>query len=109
MSARAWKPFSRACASMSRTKLLSFQTYSWKSFGWCVGSAVATSAGAAVPMVESEYMAPCDAAARATPTSPSAWNILDPAVGDVKNGIWTSRPITLVDISSGGESPARIL
>ena len=109
MRARAWKPFSLACASMSLTRLLSFQTYSWKSFGWCAGTAGATSAGAAVPMVLRLYMAPAADAARATPTSPSAWNIFDPAVGETKKGILTSRPITLVDMSKGGERPARIL
>lgn len=53
-------------------------------------------------------MSPLPAAARATPTSPSAWNILLPAVGAGKKGMSTPRPIIRVPRFSGGLSPARM-
>ena len=58
-------------------------------------------------MVDRQYIAPWLAAARATPASPSRWNILLPAVGEGKNGTSTSFPRIRVDRSSGGLSPAR--
>ena len=107
VSARAWKPLSLACARRSLTNPRSRQTYSWNSLGWSRGSADATARGLVVPMVLRQYIAPRSAAARATPRSPSRWNIALPAVGAGKNGRRNERPNKRVETSRGGERPAR--